>query len=145
MKQFNKENGEEVVYVQIKDIRFLAAHTQNALPKQVFKLVLASRDMDSELYIRFEDVASVSFFKEVNSIVDYGEAVKLSSTQIASIATSFVHLASDIARRAEKCQDLKNLSEEYEKCIHIASELQRLQAAKDAGTIEQLAFPSIPA
>lgn len=145
MKQFNEEQEKTVVYVQVKDIRFLVSHTNEQLPKMIYNYFRLTKDMDVYSYVRFEDIESVTFFKYAAYIIDY-EASKVSSEQLASVTASLVKLAiaaSDLSKEGHG--DLKWLSCEYERYMFAVDDLQKIQAAKDAGTIEKLAFPGIPA
>ena len=145
MKQFHNEQEKVVVYVQVKDLRFLVSHTNERLPKTVYSYFSLTKDMNSSSYIRFDDMEAVMFFKYAAYIIDY-EACKMNSELLASVIASLIKLAdvtSDLSKKEHS--NLKWLSFKYECYLFAIDDLQKIQAAKDAGTIEKLAFPGISA
>lgn len=146
MKQFNNEQEKEVVYVQVKDIRFLVSHTNEPLPQMIYTYFKSTKDMEGSFYIRFDDIESVTFFKYASYIIDFEAAKQLTSELLAAMISSLIKLATAISDMSKEDHvNLKWLACRYERYMLAVSDLQKIQSAIDDGTIDQLAFPGIPA
>lgn len=84
MKIFTKEDGKEVVYVQIKDLVFIANHfrTPNEI-KNLIPMHVTSMTADPNEYFAFTNPKFVEFMKrEVPYVVDKDEYDNLTDKEI---------------------------------------------------------------
>lgn len=76
MKILNVENGEEKMYVQLKDIGFLL-HSDINVPKSIYLAVLDDpkplNEHKSSDYYTFTEKEDIDFLKNVDAIIDYKE------------------------------------------------------------------------
>ena len=88
MKVFNKENGEQVLYVQLRDIDFLL-HSDIYVPKSVYMVVLDDEvpinKHKSRDYYAFRDKENIEFLSGLDFIVDYKKYRNLEAGEIGVI------------------------------------------------------------
>lgn len=82
MKLFREENGEEVVYIQCKDLNLI--ENVESLSRGIdIKMTLRQSAMSNkDEFVRVEDPKIVSALKNMYFIVDYDEFSKLSDEEI---------------------------------------------------------------
>lgn len=86
MKLFHSENGKKVVYVQMKDLLYLAQEIDLKIPAAVYTEVFEGLKIQNNTYlmnfIRFEKEEEIQFFEKLDFIIDYNEYKNFSDKQI---------------------------------------------------------------
>ena len=95
MKIFHTENNREVIYVQMQDLAYLYNETAISVPQsivnQVFSGVTLINDSNRFDFIRFEKESEVSFFKNINFIINYNDYKNLTDDQLQERYEEFVN------------------------------------------------------
>ena len=95
MKLFHNENGRTVVYVQMQDIMFISNETEIPMPASIFHKVFSGitivNDSNRFDFVRFDEDSEVSFFKDLDFIIDYDEYKDLTDEQLDQRIESFVN------------------------------------------------------
>lgn len=85
MKIFHTENGKEVVYVQMQDIMYLYNSTL-PIPSFIVTKVLTGlsyvNDSNRFDFVRFDEEDEVSFFKNLEFIIDYDKYKDFTDEQL---------------------------------------------------------------
>lgn len=99
MKIFNIENGKEVVYVQINDLKILN-YSMMDIPSEVLKNMINDIDMnDGKEFIKFTNKDTIDFFKSNEYIVDYKKEIKLDNNEIKNDTIKVMYEMNDIANK----------------------------------------------
>lgn len=141
MKQIISKGSQKMLYVQLKDIRFIASHTPYKLTKKMRAALNTSKSYSGKEAILFTDRATINFFKDKTFIVDYNECLQMSSKELATLAASLIRMSVHISDEYKKSSSTsKEMSQRYEELLHQVSDLQKLQSAQENGTIIELAL-----
>lgn len=116
MKIFNKENNQEKVYVQVKDLKKLM-YKKDYVPQNI--LEIANTKKKENEFIEFTDSKDISFFKNQDWIIDYKELRDLSKEEIVTTAMKtneklekLVH-AKQVLTREKDYKGVYNIIPEY--------------------------------
>lgn len=139
MKLFHKENGEEVVYVQLQDLMYLINDSNIPIPAsiitQVFSDIVIVTDENRFDFVKFVEESEISFFKELDFILDFDEYKDLTDKQLEEKADSFICKSNDIAlkwnnmSKDEKSKNTK-LYDEYYHIKYMLGFLSEIYAVK---------------
>ncbi len=144
MKLFHTKNGKQSVYVQLKDIKYLK--DSDSIPDEISTVVLSvfnDFDVDASTkfnFVRFDEEAVISFFKDLDFIIDYEHYRHFTEEQFNEEKNKLVEKANFFAnaRRnlSQKCkQDI--LVKERSNVLHKLDSLQELLKFKH----KQLSMP----
>ena len=96
MKLFHTENGKEVVYVQIQDIIHLY---NNTFPKPALNVLIALSSVNDSNrfdFVRFDEEDEVSFFKDLEFIIDYDKYKDFTDEQLEKEIKKLAKKANEI-------------------------------------------------
>lgn len=142
MKQCITKGSQRLLYVQLKDIRFIASHTDYKLTKKMRVALNTSKNCVGDCVILFTDRSTINFFKDKSFIVDYNKCSHMSSKELGALVSSSVKTSVLISDEYKKSNTTtsKGMCQRYEELMHQIADLQRLQAAQDSGTILELSL-----
>ena len=108
MKIFNKENDQEVVYVQKGDMMYVM-HSCESIPAAFMEdffsdIVIINGDNRNE-FIRFTDPDEIKFFKEQDWIVDYRELRNLSEAELMDLGREVIVELDTVAKEHNESKD----------------------------------------
>ena len=127
MKRFAEEKGKKVVYVQVKDLRFL--DSQSRTPQNVKNLIkLEHLNVNrQEDYFRFDDEEFVKYLNNANFIIDYDEFSNLSDKYIREGFNinyqNIISLSDEIRADEKKKKDVKAKKENLNELKHYAQSI----------------------
>ena len=138
MKLFHTENGKEVVYVQMQDIMHL---NQSDLPipasiyTKVFTGVTIVDDSNRFDFVRFDEEHEVSFFRDLEFVIDYDKYKDLTDEQLEEESKKLVVKANEIAKKWNdmskgKRKQNTNLLQEHENIGYMLNFLSEIYAIK---------------
>ncbi len=138
MKLFHTENGKEVVYVQMQDIMHL---NQSDLPipasiyTKVFTGVTIVDDSNRFDFVRFDEEYEVSFFRDLEFVIDYDKYKDLTDEQLEDEGKKLAVKANEIAEKwnnmsEEERKQNTNLLQEHENLGYMLDFLSEIYAIK---------------
>ena len=102
MKIFHKEEGKEVVYVNLKDITYLYDKIEIKMPNSIFRKVppqvIVKKEKNQFLFVRFDKKEEVEFFKKYDFIVDYANYKNLTIEEIRKKWAKTLELAENLTK-----------------------------------------------
>ena len=102
MKIFHKEEGKEVVYVNLKDITYLYDKIEIKMPNSIFRKVtpqvIVKKEKNQFLFVRFDKKEEVEFFKKYDFIVDYANYKNLTIEEIIKKWAKTLELAENLTK-----------------------------------------------
>ena len=102
MKIFHKEEGKEVVYVNLKDITYLYDKIEIKMPNSIFRKVppqvIVKKEKNQFLFVRFDKKEEVEFFKKYDFIVDYANYKNLTIEEIRKKREKTLELAENLKK-----------------------------------------------
>lgn len=116
MKIFNREDGQEVVYVQKYDMMFVT-HNCETMPAALLNdffsdIVIINGDNRFE-FVRFTDPAEVEFFRDQDWIIDYADYKDLSEEEIMEKGRGVVDELNAVAQEYNESKSEKRRAELY--------------------------------
>ena len=111
MKIFHEENGRNVVYVQVNDILFIVTNLGDMpIPASICCKVFcndaaAVTCSNHFAFIRFDTDSEISFFKELDFIIDYDDYKNLSKEQLEK---DYEKVVADYNNSAKKWSKMSN-------------------------------------
>ena len=138
MKLFHTENGKEVVYVQMQDIMHL---NQSDLPipasiyTKVFTGVTIVNDSNRFDFVRFDEEHEVSFFRDLEFVIDYDKYKDLTDEQLEEEGRKLAVKAYGFAKKwnnmsKEERKQNSNLLQEHENLGYMLNFLSEIYAIK---------------
>lgn len=99
MKIFHKENGREIVYVQMQDMMYLNS-TDLPIPASIFMKVFSGVTIVDNSnrfeFVSFSEEHEVKYFRELEFILDYNQYKDMDDNQLNEEAKKFVLRANEI-------------------------------------------------
>ncbi len=138
MKLFHTENGKEVVYVQMQDIMYLYNSTM-PIPEFIFTKVLTGlsyvNDSNRFDFVRFDEEDEVSFFKDLEFIIDYDKYKDFTDEQLEKEIKKLAEKANKTADQwnnmsAKKRKQNYNLLQEHEELEYMINFLFEIYDVK---------------
>ena len=138
MKLFHTENGKEVVYVQMQDIMHL---NQSDLPIpasiyiKVFTGITIVDDSNRFDFVRFDEEHEVSFFRDLEFVIDYEKYKDLTDEQLKEEGKKLAVKANEIAEKwnnmsEEERKQNTNLLQEHKNLGYMLNFLSEIYAVK---------------
>lgn len=137
MKLFHTENGKQLVYVQLKDIKYLTSFT--SLPEEVTSVIFSvfdDFDVDASTqfnFVCFDEEAVIFFFKELDFIIDYDaykhfteEQFKAEKTELVKKANFFANLHRNMSDGSKR----NTLKKERDNVLYKLDSIQELMKFK---------------
>ena len=118
MKIINRENDQEVVYVQKSDMMYVT-HNCDSFPAALMEdffsdIVIINGDNRNE-FVRFTDPSEVDFFRKQEWIIDYRDFRNLSEAEIMDMGTSTIDELNAVAEEFNGTKNEKKKEELYKK------------------------------
>ena len=118
MKIINKENDQEVVYVQKSDMMYVT-HNCDSFPAALMNdffsdIVIINGDNRNE-FVRFTDPSEVDFFRKQEWIIDYRDFRNLSEAKIMEMGNQTVDELNAVAEEFNSTKNEKKKQELYKK------------------------------
>ena len=148
MKLFHTENGKEVVYVQMQDIMHLSL-SDLSIPKSIYTKVFTGLtivdDSNRFDFLRFDKEHEVSFFRDLEFVIDYNKYKDLTDVQLEEEAQKLIVKANELAEKwnnmlEEKRKQSTNLLREHENLEYMLYFLSEIYALKHQEI--KMPFPS---
>lgn len=138
MKLFHTENGKEVVYVQMQDIMYLHQSDLPVLASIYTKVLTGVTIVDDSNrfdFVRFDEEYEVSFFKDLEFIIDYDKYKDLTDEQLEEESKKLAVKANEIAEKwnnmsKEERKQNTNLRQEHENLGYMLNFLSEIYAVK---------------
>lgn len=138
MKLFHTENGKEVVYVQMQDIMYLNL-SDLPIPASIYTKVLTGvtivDDSNRFDFVRFDKEHEVSFFRNLEFVIDYDRYKDLTDEQLEEESKELAVKANEIAKKWNKMSEEKrkqnaNLLQEHANLGYMMIFLSEIYAIK---------------
>ena len=139
MKLFHTENGKEVVYVQMQDIMHLINQSDLPVPVSIYTKVFTGvtivNDSNRFDFVRFDEEHEVSFFRDLEFVIDYDKYKDLTDEQLEEESQKLAVKANEIAKKwnnmsEEERKQNTNLLQEHENLGYMLNFLSEIYAVK---------------
>ena len=139
MKLFHTENGKEVVYVQMQDIMHLINQSDLSVPVSIYTKVFTGvtivNDSNRFDFVRFDEEHEVSFFRDLEFVIDYAKYKDLTDEQLEEEGQKLAVKANEVAKKwnnmsEEEREQNTNLLQEHENLGYMLNFLNEIYAVK---------------
>ncbi len=139
MKRFHKEEGKDVVYVQLQDVVFIINQTEISIPasiaEKVFSRTLIIDDTNRFDFVKFEEEAEVKFFENLNFVVDYDKYKDLGRRELKKERKKLIKTTNKMIQEWNKMtiqmrKENIYLLEEIERTEYVVNCLQEIYGIK---------------
>ena len=139
MKLFHTENGKEVVYVQMQDIMHLINQSDLPVPVSIYTKVFTGvtivNDSNRFDFVRFDEEHEVSFFRDLEFVIDYAKYKDLTDEQLEEEGQKLAVKANEVAKKwnnmsGEERDQNTNLLQEHENLGYMLNFLNEIYAVK---------------
>lgn len=135
MKLFHTENDKESVYVQMQDIQYLK-QTNLSIPETIYSKILTDIDDSNRFdFVKFDEPMEVTFFKELEFILDYNQYKDLTDKQLEQKAHELTKKINKITEAwnfmsTNMHQENIHLFEKYKNLMYMLQFLSEIYAIK---------------